>query len=150
MRYTDGGGLTARERADRERVRGKAADMFERDVASTEVAARLRVTPKSVRAWRRASEAERCVQVADPGVLRGAAAYVHRACRSAVLGSDGAWSLGTRSRPHRLYAALSGYVLGRAFFLLPRSRVTGHGDSSGGGERSGCSRPRGGPSSWPC
>ena len=38
----------------RERVRGQAADMFERDVASTEIAARLRVTPKSVRAWRRA------------------------------------------------------------------------------------------------
>ena len=28
--------------------------MFERDVASTEIAAWLRVTPKSVRAWRRA------------------------------------------------------------------------------------------------
>ena len=54
MGYADGGGLTARERAVRERVRGQAADMFERDVASTEIAARLRVTPKSVRAWRRA------------------------------------------------------------------------------------------------
>ena len=54
MRYADGGGLTARERAARERVVGQAADMFERDLASTEIAARLRVTPKSVRAWRRA------------------------------------------------------------------------------------------------
>src|SRR6478735_5299725 len=54
MRYADGGGLTARERVVRERVRGQAADMFERDVASTEIAAWLRVTPKSVRAWRRA------------------------------------------------------------------------------------------------
>src|SRR6476646_8224192 len=55
MRYADGGGLTVRERAVRERrVGGQAADMFDQDLASTEIAARLRVTPKSVRAWRRA------------------------------------------------------------------------------------------------
>ena len=54
MRYADGGGLTARERAARERVRERAADMFDQDLASPEIAARLRVTPKSVRAWRRA------------------------------------------------------------------------------------------------
>jgi putative transposase len=54
MRYADGGGLTARERAARERVRGQAADMFDQDLDSTEIAARLRVTPKSVRSWRRA------------------------------------------------------------------------------------------------
>lgn len=53
MRYADGGGLTARERAARERVRGQAADLFDQDLASTEIAARLRVTPKSVRTWRR-------------------------------------------------------------------------------------------------
>jgi transposase len=54
MRYADGGGLTSRERAARERVRGQAADMFDQDLGSVEIAARLRVTPKSVRAWRRA------------------------------------------------------------------------------------------------
>jgi putative transposase len=45
MRYADGGGLTARERDARERVRGQAADMFEQDLAATEIAARLRATP---------------------------------------------------------------------------------------------------------
>jgi transposase len=54
MRYADGGGLTARERAARERVREQAADLFEQDLAPTEIAARLRVSPKSVRSWRRA------------------------------------------------------------------------------------------------
>src|SRR4249920_915941 len=54
MRYADGGGLTAPQRAARERVRGQAAELFEQDLGSTEIAARLRVTPKSVRSWRRA------------------------------------------------------------------------------------------------
>jgi transposase len=54
MRYADGGGLTIRERAARQRVRLQAADMFEQDLGSTQIAARLRVSPKSVRAWRRA------------------------------------------------------------------------------------------------
>lgn len=54
MRYADGGGLTARERAAREQIRGQAADLFAQDLASTQIATRLRVTPKSVRAWRRA------------------------------------------------------------------------------------------------
>jgi transposase len=54
MRYADGGGLTARGRAARERVRLQAAEMFEQQLPAGEIAARLRVSPKSVRAWRRA------------------------------------------------------------------------------------------------
>ena len=54
MRYADGGGLTARGRAVRERVRLQATEMFERRLPAGEIAARLRVSPKSVRAWRRA------------------------------------------------------------------------------------------------
>ena len=54
MRYADGGGLTARERAARERVRLQAAEMFEQRLPTAKIAARLRVTPKSVCAWRRA------------------------------------------------------------------------------------------------
>jgi transposase len=54
MRYADGGGLTARGRAARERVRLQAAEMFEQQLATAEIAARLRVSGKSVRAWRRA------------------------------------------------------------------------------------------------
>ncbi len=54
MRYADGGGLTARERAARERVRLQAAEMFEQRLPTAKIAARLRVTPKSVCVWRRA------------------------------------------------------------------------------------------------
>ena len=54
MRYADGGGLTARGRAARERVRLQAIEMFEQQLPATEIAARLRVSPKSVRTWRRA------------------------------------------------------------------------------------------------
>ena len=54
MRYADGGGLTARGRAARERVRLQAAGMFEQQQPTGEIAARLRVSTKSVCAWRRA------------------------------------------------------------------------------------------------
>ena len=54
MRYADGGGLTVRERV----ARGAGAAAGRGDVRpglpTSEIAARLRVTPKSVRAWRRA------------------------------------------------------------------------------------------------
>jgi transposase len=54
MRYADGGGLTARGRAARERVRLQATEMFEQRLPAGEIAGRLRVSTKSVRAWRRA------------------------------------------------------------------------------------------------
>ena len=54
MRYADGGGLTARERAIRERVRLQAAEMFEQQLPTGEISTRLRVSSKSVCAWRRA------------------------------------------------------------------------------------------------
>jgi transposase len=54
MRYADSGGLTARGRAARERVRLQAAGMFEQQLPAVEIAARLRVSTKSVYAWRRA------------------------------------------------------------------------------------------------
>ena len=54
MRYADGGGLTARGRATRERVRLQAAEMFEQQRPTGEIATRLRVSSKSVCAWRRA------------------------------------------------------------------------------------------------
>jgi transposase len=52
--FADGGGLTARGRARRERVRLQAVEMFEQQLATGEIATRLRVSAKSVRAWRRA------------------------------------------------------------------------------------------------
>src|SRR3954454_5978540 len=54
MRYPDGGGLDAEERARRERVRLAAAEWFEEGATDREVAARFRVTRMSANRWRRA------------------------------------------------------------------------------------------------
>jgi hypothetical protein len=54
MRYPDGGGLTAAERARRERVRLTAAEMIEAGASDREVARRFRVSPMSANRWRRA------------------------------------------------------------------------------------------------
>ncbi|KOT98726.1 transposase [Streptomyces sp. NRRL F-5755] len=54
MRYPDGGGLTAAERARRERVRLEAAEWIEAGAGDQEVARRFRVARMSVNRWRRA------------------------------------------------------------------------------------------------
>jgi transposase len=54
MRYPDGGGLTAAERARREKVRLEAAEMIEAGASDLEVARRLRVSRMSANRWRRA------------------------------------------------------------------------------------------------
>src|SRR6187399_2537619 len=53
MRYPDGGGLDAAERARREKVRLAAAEMIEAGVSDLEVARRFRVSKMSVSRWRR-------------------------------------------------------------------------------------------------
>ena len=53
MRYPDGGGLTAAERARREKVRLAAADMIEAGASDREVARRFRVSRMSANRWRR-------------------------------------------------------------------------------------------------
>jgi transposase len=54
MRYAQGGGLTAEERAHRERVRRAAAEWIEEGASDREVAARFRVTRMSANRWRHA------------------------------------------------------------------------------------------------
>ncbi len=54
MRYPDGGGLDAAERARRERVRLVAAEMIEAGASDREVARLFRVSRMSVNRWRRA------------------------------------------------------------------------------------------------
>jgi transposase len=53
MRYPDGGGLTAAERARREQVRLAAAEMIEAGASDREVARRFRVSQMSANRWRR-------------------------------------------------------------------------------------------------
>ena len=54
MRYPDGGGLDAAERARREKVRLEAADLIEAGVGDREIAKQFRVSRMSVNRWRRA------------------------------------------------------------------------------------------------
>src|SRR3982751_7060081 len=54
MRYPDGGGLPAEERARRERLRLAAAEWIEEGATDREVAARFQVTRMSANGWRRA------------------------------------------------------------------------------------------------
>jgi transposase len=54
MRYPDGGGLTAAERARREQVRLAAADLIEAGASDRELARRFRVSRMSANRWRRA------------------------------------------------------------------------------------------------
>src|SRR5438046_1389722 len=54
MRYPDGGGLTAAERACREQVRLAAADLIEAGAGDGEVARRFRVSRMPANRWRRA------------------------------------------------------------------------------------------------
>src|SRR3954463_1495974 len=54
MRYARGGGLTAEERAHRERVRLEAAEWIEEGATDREVAVRFRVSRMSANRWRHA------------------------------------------------------------------------------------------------
>lgn len=51
VRYADGGGLTPAGRRLRETVRTQAAELFEQQIAVSEVARRLRVSVKSAYQW---------------------------------------------------------------------------------------------------
>ncbi|MEV7008537.1 winged helix-turn-helix domain-containing protein [Streptosporangium sp. NPDC051022] len=57
MRYAEGGGLTAAERARREQLRFEAAGLFAQGVPAPEVARRFRVSRMSVNRWYRAWQA---------------------------------------------------------------------------------------------
>ena len=67
MRYGEGGGLTAAERARREQVRLAAADAIEAGASDREVAQRFRVTRMSANRWRRALAAGGRAALASKG-----------------------------------------------------------------------------------
>ena len=67
MRYPDGGGLTAAERARRERVRLAAAELIEEGASDREIAKRFRVSRMSANRWRRALAAGGKAALASKG-----------------------------------------------------------------------------------
>ena len=67
VRYADSGGLSAAGRVKREQVRMQAARMFAVDVPAAQVAARLRVSTKSVYQWRRRWRAGGMTALASSG-----------------------------------------------------------------------------------
>jgi putative transposase len=67
MRYPDGGGLTAEERARRERVRLAAAELIEAGASDREVARHFRVSRMSANRWRRALAAGGRLALASKG-----------------------------------------------------------------------------------
>ena len=67
MRYHDGGGLTAAERARREQVRLAAAEMIEAGASDREVAKRFRVSRMPANRWRRALAAGGRTALASKG-----------------------------------------------------------------------------------
>src|SRR5215472_15960199 len=67
MRYGQGGGLTAAERARRERVRLAAAELIEAGASDREVARRFRVSRMPANRWRRALEAGGRAALASKG-----------------------------------------------------------------------------------
>ena len=67
MRYPDGGGLTAAERARREQVRLSAAELIEAGASDREVARRFRVSRMSANRWRRALAAGGRAALASKG-----------------------------------------------------------------------------------
>ena len=67
MRYPDGGGLRAQERARREQVRLAAAELIEAGAGDREVARRFRGSRMSVNRWRRALAAGGRAALASEG-----------------------------------------------------------------------------------
>ncbi|MFI7539634.1 winged helix-turn-helix domain-containing protein [Streptosporangium sp. NPDC049376] len=67
MRYPEGGGLTAKDRARREAVRLRAAEMFAQKVPQAEVARQLHVSPMSASRWYRAWKAGGIAALASKG-----------------------------------------------------------------------------------
>ena len=67
MRYPDGGGLTAAERACREQVRLSAAELIDAGASDREVARRFRVSRMSANRWRRALAAGGRAALASKG-----------------------------------------------------------------------------------
>ena len=116
MRYPDGGGLDAAERARRERVRLAAAELIEAGASDKEIARAFRVSRMSVNRWRRALAAGGRQALASKGAggakCKLTAAQV--AELEAVLGGVHAGRPGRAAAPDRLVRAGPGAAGGGA------------------------------------
>lgn len=134
MRYPDGGGLTARERAKRAAVRLEAAGLLGQGMAVPQVAARLRVSAEVVYRWRRAVHAGGVEALASKGSsgagcrlddaqLRRLAAELDRGPTVHGFGPDQRWTL---ARVVEVIDRLFGvrYTLRGASYLLHRMGFT--------------------------
>ena len=90
MRYPDGGGLTAAERARREQIRLAAAELIDEGASDREVSWRFRVSRMSVNRWRQALAAGFRAALASKGAggARCTDPYTARSarCRGAAGG----------------------------------------------------------------
>jgi putative transposase len=82
MRYPDGGGLTAAERARREQVRFAAAELIEAGASDREIAKRFRVSQMSANRWRRALAAGGRAALASKGAGGALCKLTRRSCAS--------------------------------------------------------------------
>jgi transposase len=125
MRYPDGGGLSPTARERRETVRMQAARLFAEDVAPVQVAARLRVSTKSVYQWRRRWRAggERALASTGPGGARCrlSDAQLHRLRTELARGpAEHGWA------DQRWTLARVATVIGRLFHLRYTPRGTAY------------------------
>jgi len=129
MRYAQGGGSTAEGRERRERVRLRAVAMFEKQLPAAEIAAELRVTPRSVCRWRQAWLAGGPAGVASRGQAarcrlgEAQLAWLEDRLRAGPLAAgyrDQRWTL---ARIRDLIAAEYGvrYTLPGVWYLLRRN-----------------------------
>jgi len=97
MRYPDGGGRDAAERARREHVRLAAAELFEAGASDREVARHFRVSRMSANRWRRA--------LAGGGRARGRAALASRGAFPCGNSAAFTWGCGSELPTMRAFPA---------------------------------------------
>jgi len=85
MRYPDGGGLDAAERARREQVRLAAAELIEAGASDREVARWFRVSRMPANRWRRAVAAGGRAALASKGADGARNASSHGRARQAAV-----------------------------------------------------------------
>src|SRR5947208_2591220 len=131
MRYPDGGGLSARGRVQRERVRLQAARLFEQGVGPVQVAGRLRVSTKSVYQWRRRWRAGRDTALASKGpggaICRLSAGQLERLRSELARGpaehgwADQRWTLARITLLSGRLFHIRYTLWGTSYFVTPRS-----------------------------